>query len=39
VKDVNNTSYAFNPTINNGGGFMIDSAIIALRKVNPKFVC
>jgi hypothetical protein len=36
VKDVNNTSYAFNPTINKGGGFMVDSAIIALRKVNPN---
>jgi hypothetical protein len=36
VKDANNTVYAFNPTINSGGGFMIDSAIIALRKVNPN---
>jgi hypothetical protein len=36
VKDVNNTSYAFNPTINNGGGYMVDSAIFSLKKGNPN---
>jgi hypothetical protein len=36
VKDVNNTSYAFNPTINNGGGYMVDSAIFSLKKANQN---
>lgn len=36
VKDNTNTVYAFNPTINSGGGYLIDDAITALKANNPN---